>query len=477
MNPPAGVVDGLLAGRYRLTSRLAAGGVGEVWRAQDLMLGREVAVKTLRPELADDEDVRARFRAEARHTSRLSHPGIAAVYDFGDADGRAWLVLELVDGEPLRSVLRRQGRLDAQRTLDVVAQTAAALHAAHAAGVVHRDVKPANLLVRPDGRVKVTDFGIASAAGTAPLTRTGQVVGTAAYLAPEQADGRGASAVSDLYSLGVVAYECLSGQVPFAFDNPVAVVLGHLQSTPPPLPEDVPAPVRELVMALLAKDPADRPQSAQEVAGRAEALRRSLPSGGSVAVPGAPPAPATMVMPVVAPAPARPAPPRPVRPARSDTAVGLSGRPGQRRAVRATAVLLGLLALGLGLRESRTAGSASQPEPRPAASTPASTPAGPPTPGPSTPASQGTAPAVEAPVVVPPAAPAQEAPAPIPVDEPAQQEPGPADGGQHDAGSGEEAGGEGEEKDAGKADKEDKDQGKGKGKDAKGSDDGKGNGP
>ncbi|CAA9351683.1 MAG: Serine/threonine-protein kinase PknA, partial [uncultured Frankineae bacterium] len=274
MSTPAGVVDGLLAGRYQLASRLAAGGMGEVWRARDLLLDRDVAVKTLRAELADDDDVRARFRAEARHAGRLSSPGIASVYDFGEADGVAWLVLELVDGESLASVLRREGRLGTDRTLDVVAQTAAALQAAHDAEVVHRDVKPGNLLVRPDGVVKVTDFGIASAAGAAHLTRTGQVVGTAGYLAPEQADGRAATAATDLYSLGVVAHECLAGTHPFPFDNPIAVLLAHLQTPPPELPADVPAPVADLVSRLLAKDPADRPTSARLVAAEAQALRR-----------------------------------------------------------------------------------------------------------------------------------------------------------------------------------------------------------
>ena len=215
MNPPAGVVDGLLAGRYRLLSRLGSGGHGEVWRARDERLGRDVAVKVLRPELADDEDVQARFRAEARAAGGLRSPGIAAVFDFAEGDQGAWLVMELVDGVPLSQVLRSAGRLPVDRTLDVVEQAAAALQAAHDGGVVHRDVKPGNLLLRADGRLSVTDFGIASAAGAAPLTRTGQVVGTAAYLAPEQASGRPVTGAADVYALGVVAYECLTGARPF----------------------------------------------------------------------------------------------------------------------------------------------------------------------------------------------------------------------------------------------------------------------
>lgn len=172
------VVDGLLADRYRLGPRIATGGMGEVWRAKDVVLDRDVAVKTLRAEFTDDEDFRIRFRAEARHAARLSHPGIASVYDFGESAERAWLVMELVEGEPLSALLHREGALSPERTLEVIAQTAAALQVAHDGGVVHRDVKPGNLMLRPDGVVKVTDFGIASAVDAAPVTRTGEVVGT-----------------------------------------------------------------------------------------------------------------------------------------------------------------------------------------------------------------------------------------------------------------------------------------------------------
>lgn len=185
------VLDGLLADRYRLGPRIATGGMGEVWRAKDVVLDRDVAVKTLRAEFTDDQDLRSRFRAEARHAARLSHPGIASVYDFGESADRAWLVMELVEGEPLSAVLHREGALGPERTLDLIAQTAAALQVAHDGGVVHRDVKPGNLLLRPDGVVKVTDFGIASAVDAAPVTRTGEVVGTAYYLSPEQARGQG----------------------------------------------------------------------------------------------------------------------------------------------------------------------------------------------------------------------------------------------------------------------------------------------
>ena len=358
MSPPAGVVDGLLAGRYRLVARIGAGGNGEVWRARDERLDRDVAVKVLRPELADDEDVRARFRAEARHAGGLRHPGIAAVFDFAEGDDGTFLVMELVDGQPLSELLRRQGRLPVDRTLDVVEQAAAALQAAHDGGVVHRDVKPGNLLLRPNGRLSVTDFGIAHAAGAAALTRTGQVVGTASYLAPEQASGGPVSAATDLYALGVVAYECLAGARPFERDDPVAVLLAHLQTPPPPLPPDVPEPVADLVHRLLAKDPSDRPASGRQVQLEAAALRRGPVGAASP----------TAVLPVKAGPAAGPATVG-TRPA----ALGLAGRPGQRRAVRATAVALGLLAVALGVRDATRddpAGTVDLPERRPASSAP-----------------------------------------------------------------------------------------------------------
>ena len=205
---PLSVNPGVLAGRYRMDSLIAFGGMGEVWRAMDLVLDRPVAVKILQPEYAQHPETLDRFRAEARHAAGLSHPAIAQVYDFGEGqDGQPpFLVLELVDGSPLTSLLA-SGPLDPARTLDVVAQVAAGLAVAHAAGVVHRDIKPGNLLVDASGDVKITDFGIAHAAGSAPLTRTGMVMGTPAYLAPERVGGAAAGPASDLYSLGMVAYQ------------------------------------------------------------------------------------------------------------------------------------------------------------------------------------------------------------------------------------------------------------------------------
>ncbi|HEY9245088.1 MAG TPA: serine/threonine-protein kinase, partial [Streptosporangiaceae bacterium] len=266
----------LLAGRYRLDSRVAAGAVGEVWRATDLVLSRPVAVKRLRDGYAGQPEAMARFRAEARHAGALSHPGIAQVYDYGEAEPPSppFLVMEFVDGPSLAGLLDG-GPLDPADAMDVLAQVAAGLAAAHAAGLVHRDIKPANLLVAPDGQVKITDFGIAHAAGSAQLTRTGTMVGTPSYLAPERAAGASATAASDLYSLGVVAYECLAGQPPFQ-GTPMEVVAACQRAPVPPLPAAVPAEVAALVMELTARDPAARPASASQVATRASRLRDTL---------------------------------------------------------------------------------------------------------------------------------------------------------------------------------------------------------
>jgi serine/threonine protein kinase len=274
--------------RYLLLRRLAFGGMGEVWEGSDVVLDRGVAVKILRAELADDDAFKRRFRAEARTAGRVPHPGIAAVYDYGETsvEGRslAYLVMELVPGEALSAILAREGALGPDLTLDLVAQAARALHAAHQRGVIHRDVKPANLMVTPDGRVKVTDFGIARPDDHEPLTATGQVMGTAHYLAPELARGRAATPASDIYALGVVAYECLAGRRPFEGDDQIGVATAHLSEEPPPLPGTIAAEVRALVAAAMEKDPQRRIGGADVLASAAEALRLGLrgatPGGG-----------------------------------------------------------------------------------------------------------------------------------------------------------------------------------------------------
>jgi serine/threonine protein kinase len=278
------VTDYLLAGRYRLTGRIAAGGMGEVWRGEDELLNRPVAVKLLPTGRAGDEAFLARFRAEARYAASLSHPGIARVYDYGESAefGGAYLVMELVNGEPLSAILARAGRLSPDATLDIIGQAARALDTAHQADIVHRDIKPGNLLVAAGGTTKITDFGIATAVRAAQashLTETGMVMGTAMYVSPEQATGAPVTASSDIYSLGVVAYECLAGRPPFTASEPLAIAFAHKHDPVPPLPPDVPQPVADLVYDMLAKTPAGRPGSMRVVADRAEMLRDALAMG------------------------------------------------------------------------------------------------------------------------------------------------------------------------------------------------------
>ena len=282
MRPSAGLTFG---GRYELQSRIAIGGMGEVWQATDLVIGRQVAIKILKDEYLGDPGFLERFRAEARHAALVNHEGIANVFDYGEEDGSAYLVMELVPGEALSTILEREHVLSTDKVLDIVAQTAAALQAAHAAGLVHRDIKPGNLLITPDGRVKITDFGIARIADQVPLTATGQVMGTVQYLSPEQASGHPASPTTDIYSLGIVAYEALAGRRPFTGESQVAIAMAQINETPPDLPVTVSEPVRNLVYACIAKNPADRPQSAAHLARAATALRRGDVQAAAAAVP------------------------------------------------------------------------------------------------------------------------------------------------------------------------------------------------
>ncbi|HEY4019807.1 MAG TPA: serine/threonine-protein kinase [Pseudonocardiaceae bacterium] len=274
----------LLADRYRLDRRIAVGGMGEVWDAADTRLDRRVAVKVLKPELCGDAEFLHRFRTEARTTASLNHPGIAAVHDYGETaalpDGphdTAYLVMELVEGEPLAALLAKHHRLSTEQTLDILDQAGMALQAAHERGYVHRDVKPGNIMIAPNGTVKLTDFGIAKAADAAPVTRSGMVMGTAHYIAPEQALGAEAEPASDVYSLAVVGYECLMGHRPFLSENAVTVAMMHIRDIPPPLPPDVPPTVRSLIEATLVKDPRQRYRNGGEFAAAAAAVKAGGP--------------------------------------------------------------------------------------------------------------------------------------------------------------------------------------------------------
>ncbi|WME22352.2 serine/threonine-protein kinase [Brachybacterium sp. GU-2] len=269
----------VLEGRYELTSLIATGGMGQVWKGRDQELERDVAIKVLREEYAGDEGFLKRFRAEARHTAALSHEGIAALYDYGELDGRAYIVMELCPGRPLSEIIEENpGGLPEKRVVQLMIELARALDAAHSKGVVHRDVKPENVLVdEKDGwSMKITDFGIARSKDQARLTKTGLVMGTAQYLSPEQAMGKQATSLSDIYALGIVAYEMLVGSRPFTGSSQVEIAMAQVKQQPPELPEAIGADLRRLVMMMLAKAPANRPRSAAAVARILEAIQRGV---------------------------------------------------------------------------------------------------------------------------------------------------------------------------------------------------------
>ena len=290
MKPEAG---NLFGGRYRLLAKIATGGMGEVWSAQDEVILRKVAIKILKAEYLSNPGFVERFRTEAKHAAMINHEGIANVFDYGEDEGAAYLVMELVPGEALSSILERDKTISEQRVIEIIVQTARALSAAHREGLVHRDIKPGNLLITPEGQVKITDFGIARVTNQVPLTQTGQVMGTVQYLAPEQATGKPATAASDIYSLGIVAYEALAGKRPFTGENQMAIAMAQISEVPPPLPSTVDPRLARLIMDSLAKKPADRPSSALTMAARAEAL---ITTGDSL----------------VTPKPLQPTPPKPI---------------------------------------------------------------------------------------------------------------------------------------------------------------------
>lgn len=270
-----------VGGRYVLDSRIAGGGMGEVWRATDSVLARPVAVKLLRTNLTDDPEFVARFRTEARNAAQLSHGNIAQVHDYGEDAGTAFLVMELVDGDPLSTLIRQSAPMAEADAVHLLVQAANALHAAHSKGIVHRDVKPANIVVDHESVAKLTDFGIARALDSSSMTRAGEVMGTPQYLAPEAALGKEATAQSDLYSLGVVAFQMLAGHLPFQADTAVGFALAHVQEPVPNLPDSVSAPLRGVIHATLAKKPDARPQGAVEFAEQLQAaVATGRPPGG-----------------------------------------------------------------------------------------------------------------------------------------------------------------------------------------------------
>ena len=276
----------ILANRYTLTALIAIGGMGEVWKAEDGDLHRTVAVKVLKENATGNETFLRRFRNEAKNAAGLAHPNIAQVFDYGDHEGTAFLVMEFVDGEPLSSILEKDRTISEARVVRILDQTAQGLAAAHAAHVMHRDIKPGNLLIFGDDKVKITDFGVSRGMDQTTLTATGMVMGTAQYLAPELALGKAATPASDIYALGIIAFEAVAGKRPFTAPNAVDIAIAQVNEAVPPLPDSVSPGMRELILLLLEKNPRKRPHSAED-------LRRVL---------------ATMHVPDAAPPPVGPAP-------------------------------------------------------------------------------------------------------------------------------------------------------------------------
>ncbi|MCY1141931.1 protein kinase [Actinoplanes sp. Pm04-4] len=294
----------LLGNRYRLDERIATGGMGDVWRGTDVVLGRVIAVKVLRSNMMADPEFAARFYGEARMMAAFRHPGVVEVYDYASADesggddGMAYLVMAYVEGEPL-STRVKQGPMPVAEVMSIVGQAADALHAAHQAGTVHRDVKPGNLIVKPNGTVVLVDFGVARSAAVTSVTAVNAIVGTALYMAPEQVAKGNVSAATDIYALGAVAYHCIAGHPPFDGDNALQVALRHLEDEPEPLPEHVPLEVRQLIERAMAKQPGDRFQSGEEFAEAAFAAAGPLDwkrmTGTSMVAPLSPAAPTRAV--------------------------------------------------------------------------------------------------------------------------------------------------------------------------------------
>ncbi|GGY06382.1 serine/threonine-protein kinase [Streptomyces djakartensis] len=475
----------LLAGRYRLDVEIGRGGMGEVWRAYDEMLARPVAVKLLLPQ-DTDATAASRFRLEAQTAGRLNHPNVVGVLDFGEYDNRLYLVMELVDGDSLAGVLSASGALPAERVAALAAQAAAGLAAAHAQGIVHRDVKPANLLLDAHGTLKIGDFGIARFLDDpgAALTATGQIVGTGLYLAPERALGRPAGPASDMYSLGCVLYQLLSGRPPFQADTAVALLHQHLDSVPVPPRElgvaGLPPAFENYLLGLLAKQPEDRPTAQQAAEWFADGSWRGLPeplpafssplrpnsqSPAPSSVPGPYPGAGTG-SPTTYALPATPGHRSAARAAQG----GRSGRAGRRGGLgdrskvagAAAAAALFIAAMVIGMRwfsPDSTATEGTEPEASPTASSPAATPsADSGSPLPSAPAAAetpatGTV-AEVTPRVTPSASPAPASPSPSAtspeneandggpgqVEEPAPQSPRPADGGGEGEADGDDAG-------------------------------------
>ncbi|ADB13993.1 serine/threonine protein kinase [Gardnerella sp. KA00243] len=271
------LVEGqLVHHRYRLDRRLAQGGMGEVWKGFDIQLGRIVAIKALRTDTVNVEAKLRRLRAEAHNSANLAHPNIAALFDYYEHDGIGFLIMEYVPSKSLADLYHKEKIIDPTKLLPILIQTARGLFVAHSHGVIHRDVKPANIMVSDTGNVKITDFGVSYSSDQEQITQDGMVVGTAQYISPEQAQGEQATAQSDIYSLGVVAYEGLCGHRPFTGATPVDIAAAHVNDPVPPLPENVDLQLQQFIMSMLAKNPKDRPKDALVVSKVLSRIERRL---------------------------------------------------------------------------------------------------------------------------------------------------------------------------------------------------------
>lgn len=272
------LVEGrLIHGRYRLDVRIAQGGMGEVWKGWDIQLNRPVAIKALRSDITNAEAKLRRLRAEAHNSANLAHPNIAALFEYYEHDGIGFLIMEYVPSKSLADLYHEHpGGMDPLQLLPILIQTARGLFVAHSHGVVHRDVKPANIMVGSNGDVKITDFGVSYSTNQEQITQDGMVVGTAQYISPEQAQGEQATPQSDIYSLGVVAYEGIAGHRPFTGATPVDIAAAHVNDTVPPLPDAVDFQLREFIMSMLSKDPRDRPADALVVSRTLARIERRL---------------------------------------------------------------------------------------------------------------------------------------------------------------------------------------------------------
>src|SRR5918992_1380187 len=288
------MAEDLIAGRYELEQKVGSGGMSKVYRAHDRLLERTVALKILHEHYSKDDEYIERFRREARAVAQLTHPNVVTVIDRGEHEGRQFIVFEFIDGENLKQLVEREGPLPPRQVVELGLQIASALGSAHARGVVHRDVKPQNVILTDEGRPKVTDFGIARSSDVESVTLTGTVMGTSEYLAPEQARGELVDFRSDVYSLGVILFELSAGEVPFRGENPVSVAMRHLHEPVPSVRErrpDVPARLDAAIRRAMAKDPEERFGSMDELIAELEACRRALGEGEET---------------IVLPAPARP---------------------------------------------------------------------------------------------------------------------------------------------------------------------------